>query len=166
MAALLLPLLALWTFGHARSAFAPRPAYSLYASGHAHGARAASRHSGFSPGPLGFLPHSKDLEISLEMSWRLVQGDLASCLRAKALADIVSKTQTTRIGSRIVDIYRPGLTKKALCIPDPHPLITQLYCHQKGDSGSTGQDQQAEGQFHPPELSLCSSPIAFLSPAQ
>ncbi|CAG00824.1 unnamed protein product [Tetraodon nigroviridis] len=44
MAALLLPLLALWTFGHAGSAFSPRPAYSLYASGHAHGARAASRH--------------------------------------------------------------------------------------------------------------------------
>ncbi|XP_044052518.1 EMILIN-1-like isoform X2 [Siniperca chuatsi] len=44
MAALLLLLLALWTCTHAKSAFPLRPAYSLYAGGHAHGARAASRH--------------------------------------------------------------------------------------------------------------------------
>lgn len=43
MAALLL-LLALWTYGHAKSAFPLRSSYSLYAGGHAHGARAASRH--------------------------------------------------------------------------------------------------------------------------
>ncbi|XP_068616367.1 EMILIN-1b [Brachionichthys hirsutus] len=43
MAALLL-LLALWTCGHAKSAFPLRPSYSLYTGGHAHGARAASRH--------------------------------------------------------------------------------------------------------------------------
>ncbi|XP_070763122.1 EMILIN-1b [Enoplosus armatus] len=44
MAALLLLLLGLWTCAHAKSAFPLRPAYSLYASGHAHGARATSRH--------------------------------------------------------------------------------------------------------------------------
>ncbi|XP_034426095.1 EMILIN-1-like [Hippoglossus hippoglossus] len=44
MAALPLLLLALWTCGHAKSAFAPRPSYSLYTGGHAHGGRAASRH--------------------------------------------------------------------------------------------------------------------------
>ncbi|XP_051234081.1 EMILIN-1 isoform X3 [Dicentrarchus labrax] len=46
MAALLALLLALWTCGHAKSAFPLRPSYSLYTGGHAHahGARAASRH--------------------------------------------------------------------------------------------------------------------------
>ncbi|XP_036951878.1 EMILIN-1-like isoform X2 [Acanthopagrus latus] len=44
MAALLLLLLALSTCGHAKSAFPLRSSYSLYAGGHAHGARAASRH--------------------------------------------------------------------------------------------------------------------------
>ncbi|XP_070687163.1 EMILIN-1-A-like, partial [Pempheris klunzingeri] len=44
MAALLLLLLALWTCEHAKSAFPQRHSYSLYADGHAHGARAASRH--------------------------------------------------------------------------------------------------------------------------
>ncbi|XP_031172911.1 EMILIN-1-like isoform X2 [Sander lucioperca] len=47
MAARILPLLALLTCGHAKSAFPQRPSYSLYAGGHAHGAhgaRAASRH--------------------------------------------------------------------------------------------------------------------------
>lgn len=44
MGALLLLLLALLTCGHAKSAFTQRPSYSLYAGGHAHGARAASRH--------------------------------------------------------------------------------------------------------------------------
>nr|XP_046254738.1 EMILIN-1-like [Scatophagus argus] len=44
MAAVLLLLLALWTCGHAKSAFPPRASYSLYSGGHAHGARAASRH--------------------------------------------------------------------------------------------------------------------------
>nr|XP_020458269.1 EMILIN-1 [Monopterus albus] len=44
MAALLLLLLGLWTCGHAKGAFPLRPSYSLYAGGHAHGARAASRH--------------------------------------------------------------------------------------------------------------------------
>ncbi|XP_068189604.1 EMILIN-1-A-like [Antennarius striatus] len=43
MAALLL-LVALWSCGHAKSAFPMRPSYSLYTGGHAHGARAASRH--------------------------------------------------------------------------------------------------------------------------
>ncbi|XP_067348743.1 EMILIN-1-A-like isoform X2 [Channa argus] len=37
-------LLLLAFCGHAKSAFPLRPSYSLYASGHAHGARAASRH--------------------------------------------------------------------------------------------------------------------------
>ncbi|XP_047187599.1 EMILIN-1-like [Scophthalmus maximus] len=40
---LLLPL-ALWTCGHAKSAFPLRPSYSLYTGGHAHGGRATSRH--------------------------------------------------------------------------------------------------------------------------
>ncbi|XP_070826653.1 EMILIN-1-A-like [Chaetodon trifascialis] len=44
MAALLLLLLAIWTCGHAKGAFSPRSSYSLYAGGHAHGGRAASRH--------------------------------------------------------------------------------------------------------------------------
>ncbi|XP_071346082.1 EMILIN-1-A-like [Trachinotus anak] len=44
MAVLLLLLLALWTCGHAKSAFPLRPSYSLYTGGHAHGARATSRH--------------------------------------------------------------------------------------------------------------------------
>ncbi|XP_045889164.1 EMILIN-1-like [Micropterus dolomieu] len=44
MAARLLLLLALWTCAYAKSAFPLRPAYSLYAGAHAHGARAASRH--------------------------------------------------------------------------------------------------------------------------
>ncbi|XP_029283568.1 EMILIN-1-like isoform X2 [Cottoperca gobio] len=44
-ARLLLLLLALWMCGHAKSASPQqRPSYSLYTSGHAHGARAASRH--------------------------------------------------------------------------------------------------------------------------
>ncbi|XP_056267904.1 EMILIN-1-A-like isoform X2 [Pseudoliparis swirei] len=41
---LLLLLLALWTGARAKSAFPQRPSYSLYTSGSAHGARAASRH--------------------------------------------------------------------------------------------------------------------------
>ncbi|XP_029353894.1 EMILIN-1-like isoform X2 [Echeneis naucrates] len=44
MAALFLLLLALWTCGHAKSAFPLRTSYSLYAGGHAHGVRATSRH--------------------------------------------------------------------------------------------------------------------------
>ncbi|XP_060901583.1 EMILIN-1-A-like isoform X1 [Labrus mixtus] len=46
MAALLLLLLALWTCGHAKSAFPQRNSYSLYSGAHTntHGARAASRH--------------------------------------------------------------------------------------------------------------------------
>ncbi|XP_040895718.1 EMILIN-1-like isoform X2 [Toxotes jaculatrix] len=44
MAALLLLLLVLHTSGHAKSAFPLRPSYSLYAGGHANGARATSRH--------------------------------------------------------------------------------------------------------------------------
>ncbi|XP_022605747.1 EMILIN-1 [Seriola dumerili] len=44
MATLLLLLLALWTCGHAKSAFPLRPSYSLYTGGHAHSARATSRH--------------------------------------------------------------------------------------------------------------------------
>ncbi|XP_050925374.1 EMILIN-1 isoform X2 [Lates calcarifer] len=44
MAALRLMLLALWTCGHAKSTFPLQPSYSLYAGGHAHGARATSRH--------------------------------------------------------------------------------------------------------------------------
>ncbi|XP_028431102.1 EMILIN-1b [Perca flavescens] len=46
MAARILPLLALLTCGHAKSAFPQRPSYSLYAHGAhgTHGARAASRH--------------------------------------------------------------------------------------------------------------------------
>lgn len=46
--------------------------------------------------------------VSREMSWRLVRGDRASCLRAKALADIVSKSQTKRIGGRIVVSHKSG----------------------------------------------------------
>ncbi|XP_068451528.1 EMILIN-1-A-like [Clinocottus analis] len=41
---LLLLALALWTSAQAKSAFPLRPSYSLYTSGSAHGARAASRH--------------------------------------------------------------------------------------------------------------------------
>ncbi|KAM8893449.1 EMILIN-1-A-like isoform 2-T2 [Spinachia spinachia] len=44
MAALLLLLLALWTCGHAKSAFPQRSSYSLYTGGNAHGALVASRH--------------------------------------------------------------------------------------------------------------------------
>ncbi|GAA6233130.1 EMILIN-1 isoform X1 [Lates japonicus] len=44
MAALRLMLLALWTCGHTKSTFPLQPSYSLYAGGHAHGARATSRH--------------------------------------------------------------------------------------------------------------------------
>nr|XP_057934288.1 EMILIN-1-A-like [Doryrhamphus excisus] len=44
MASLVLVLLCLWTWGHAKSAFALRTSYSLYAGGNAHGARVASRH--------------------------------------------------------------------------------------------------------------------------
>ncbi|CAJ1049968.1 EMILIN-1-like [Xyrichtys novacula] len=46
MGALTLLLLALWTCGHAKSAFPQRNSYSLYAGAHTntHGARAASRH--------------------------------------------------------------------------------------------------------------------------
>ncbi|KAF7212157.1 EMILIN-1b isoform X2 [Nothobranchius furzeri] len=46
MGALPLLLLALWICGHARSTFPLRPAYNLYANGHAqaHGVRASSRH--------------------------------------------------------------------------------------------------------------------------